>query len=126
MNQSNRPSNRPAPGIPSQYETKNITFRTYGVYVDAIERAAAKGGKSISDYARDILAPFAYSDLGERMPPLPPIQRGRYSSMISQAAKATGQTREEFMQRAAQEVAARMLSESGEHPAASISAKKAG
>jgi uncharacterized protein (DUF1778 family) len=123
MNQTRTPSNPPSAIAPS-YETKNITFRTYGVYVDAIERAAAKAGKTISDYARDILAPFAYSDLGERMPNLPAIQRGRYSSMINQAAKASGVTKEEFMQRAAQEVAARMLAESGERPAVHLTKRQ--
>lgn len=99
------------------YGTKNITFRTYDVYADAIERAAKKAGKSISDYARDILAPFAYSDLGERMPNLPQIMKGRYSSIVAQAAKASGESTQAFMQRAAREVAARMLEESGERPA---------
>lgn len=97
-------------------ETKNITFRTYALYEDAVQRAAVKADKNLSDYCRDIIVAWAYSDLGERMPALPSISRGRYSSLETQAAKLTGQTPEAFMRAAAREVAATLLSsaQSGE------------
>lgn len=104
------------------YQTKNVTFRSYQIDASAIDRAAAKAGKSLSDYCRDIIIPWAYSDLGERRPPLPPLEAGRYANMIDAAAAQAGMTREAFERHAAEQVAAAALgvagpSESGERPA---------
>jgi uncharacterized protein (DUF1778 family) len=88
------------------YSTKNVTVRCYEVDSDAIQRAADRSGKTLSDYCRDVLIPWAYSDLGEKRPNLPPLERGRYSSMIDQAAKAAGMSREQFERRAAEQMAA--------------------
>ncbi len=103
------------------YSTKNVTVRCYEVDALAIQRAADKAGKTLSDYCRDVLIPWAYSDLGEKRPTLPPLERGRYGSMVEQAAKALGMTREQFERQAAEERAAQALGvagpgESGERP----------
>ena len=93
----------------TNYKTDNFTFRTYELYVDAIKRAAERAGKSPSEYVRDVVIPWAFSDLGERMPQLPRIERGRYSNTITQAAKQVGKTRRQFEQDAAIEAATRTL-----------------
>ncbi len=95
------------------YNTRNVTVRCYEVDSHAIQRAAERAGKSLSDYCRDVLIPWAYSDLGEKRPNLPPLERGRYASMIDQAAKAAGMTREQFERRAAEEAAAKALGVAG-------------
>lgn len=91
------------------YATKNVTFRTYEIDASAIERAAHKAKKSLSDYCRDVVIPWAYSDLGERRPHLPPLEQGRHASIVAKAAKAVGLTVEQFERRAAEQAAARAL-----------------
>jgi uncharacterized protein (DUF1778 family) len=95
------------------YSTKNVTVRCYEVDSDAIQRAADRAGKTLSDYCRDVLIPWAYSDLGEKRPNLPPLERGRYSSLVDQAAKAAGMTREQLERRAAEQMAAEALGVAG-------------
>ncbi len=104
---------------PNMYATKNITFRAYEIQIDLMQKAAEHSGKTLSDWARDLLVPQAARELGVEAPSLPKIERGRYGSMIAKAAKARGMTREEFEEWSAQQVAAQILSEdgSGERPA---------
>ncbi len=91
------------------YPTKNVTVRCYEVDAEAIQRAADRAGKSLSDYVRDIIIPWAYSDLGERRPNLPPLERGRYQSMLETAAKAAGVPAEAFARQAVEAAAAQAL-----------------
>jgi uncharacterized protein (DUF1778 family) len=91
------------------YPTKNVTVRCYEVDADAIQRAADRAGKTLSDYCRDVLIPWAYSDLGEKRPMLPPLERGRYTSMLEQAAKAQGVDAATFAREAVELVAAQTL-----------------
>lgn len=95
------------------YSTKNVTVRCYEVDSNTIQRAADRAGKSLSDYVRDILIPWAYSDLCEARPNMPPLERGRYTSMIDQAAKAAGLTRDQFEKQAAEQAAAQALGMAG-------------
>jgi uncharacterized protein (DUF1778 family) len=91
------------------YPTKNVTVRCYEIDADAIQRAADRASKTLSDYCRDILIPWAYSDLGERRPQLPPLERGRYSSMLEKAAKAAGVDAATFARDAVETAAAQAL-----------------
>ncbi len=91
------------------YPTKNVTVRCYEVDAEAIQRAADRAQKSLSDYVRDIIIPWAYSDLGERRPNLPPLERGRYQSMLETAAKAAGVPAETFARQAVEAAAAQAL-----------------
>lgn len=91
------------------YQTRNITFRCYEIHGAIVERAAERAGKSLSDYCRDIMIPWAASDLGETLPPMPRLERGRHASMIAKAAKAVGLTPEQFERRAAEQAAAAAL-----------------
>ena len=91
------------------YATDNVTFRCYQVHKDVVVRAAAKAGKTLSDYCRDIVLPWAASDLGERLPPMPPLERNRYQTMLHEAAKRAGLTPEQFERRASEHAAALAL-----------------
>ncbi len=91
------------------YPTKNVTFRCYELHADIIGRAAEKVGKSLSDYCRDIVIPWAASDLGERLPHLPKLEQGRHQNLIAKAAKLVGLTPEQFERKAAEQAAARAL-----------------
>lgn len=95
------------------YTTKNVTVRCYEIDANAVQRAAERAGKTLSDYCRDVLIPWAYSDLGEKRPNLPTLERGRYSSMVEQAAKARGMTRDQFEREAAEMLAAETLKLAG-------------
>ena len=95
------------------YSTKNVTFRAYEIDASVIARAAAKANKSLSDYCRDILIPWAYSDIGERRVPLPPLEAGRYSNMVDTAAAKAGMSREAFERHAVEECAAAALGVAG-------------
>jgi hypothetical protein len=64
---------------------------------------------SPSDYMREVLTAEAARRLGEPVPMLPPIIRGRGSSLIAQAAAKMGMTREQFDRRAAHLYAAQTL-----------------
>lgn len=91
------------------YQTRNITFRCYEIHGAIVDRAAARAGKSLSDYCRDLVIPWAASDVGERLPPMPKLERGRYSTMLAKAAKAVGLTPEQFEKKAAEQAAAHAL-----------------
>jgi hypothetical protein len=78
------------------YPTENLTTRVYAIYADIVRRAAEKAGKSISEYVGDIVVPWAASDLGERLPPLPPLERGRYRTLVEAAAARAGMTRRQW------------------------------
>lgn len=93
------------------YRTRNVTFRMYALLVDLVHRAADATDKNLSDYIRDIIVPVAAKDLGEEPPELPRLKRGRYSSMIAQAAKAAGMSREDFEAMVLADAAAKMLAE---------------
>ncbi len=80
----------------------NISFRVSEDQQDQIARAAMAAGKSVSDYARDILVPWAASDLGERPSQLPPK---REPSPVARAAAARGMTRDQYRQFAAEALA---------------------
>lgn len=108
------------------YQTRNITFRCYVVHGDLVDRAAAKHGKTLSDYCRDVVIPWAASDLGEKVTTMPVLARGRHASMVNEAAKKRGLTREEFERLAVEQMAAKELglpgpedtkAPSGERPA---------
>jgi uncharacterized protein (DUF1778 family) len=86
-----------------------ISFRGYTQQRDLINRAADNAGMSPSDYMREVLTAEAARRLGEPMPVLPPIIRGRGSSLIAQAAAKMGMTREQFDRRAAHLYAAQTL-----------------
>lgn len=106
------------------YTVQNVTFRVHAVDRDAIKRAAKKAGTDLSGYCRDVIVPYAYSELGERRPNLPPVERGSGGNLIDQAAKAAGVTRAQYMRRIAEEQAARdlgvMLPKEAEQKAALI------
>ncbi len=95
------------------YHTKNVTFRCYEIDASAIDRAAAQAGKSLSDYCRDIVIPWAYSDIGEHRPNLPSLEPGRYANMVEAAAKKAGMTRADFERHAAEAMAAAALGVAG-------------
>lgn len=97
------------------YPTKNVTIRCYEIDADAIQRAADRAQKTLSDYCRDVLIPWAYSDLGERRPQLPPLERGRYASMLEQAAKAAGVDAQTFAREAIEAAAAERLGLAAPH-----------
>lgn len=80
----------------------NISFRVSPEQQDQIERAAQKAGKSVSDYAREVLGPWAASDLGER-PALQAVRRA--PSPVAVAAAARGMTRDQYRQFAAEALA---------------------
>lgn len=91
------------------YQTRNITFRCYEIHGTIVERAAERAGKSLSDYCRDIIIPWAASDMGEKLPPMPKLERGRHAAMVSKAAKLLGLTPEQFERKAAEQAAAAAL-----------------
>lgn len=80
-----------------QSSSRNVTFRCHPLDKEAIVRAAEKAGKSDSEYCRDVMIDYAYSDLGERRPNLPPVGRDVRKRMIEQAAKARGLTVRKYM-----------------------------
>jgi uncharacterized protein (DUF1778 family) len=84
----------------------NVTFRCHPLDKDAIVRAAQKAGKSDSEYCRDVMIDYAYSDLNERRPNLPPVGRDVRRRMIEEAAKARGLTVRKYMLELAQAQAA--------------------
>jgi len=86
--------------------TNNVTFRCHPLDKDAIVRAAAKAGKTDSEYCRDVMIDYAYSDLNERRPNLPPVGRDVRRRMIEEAAKARGLTVRKYMLELAQAQAA--------------------
>lgn len=90
----------------SASRTSNVTFRCHPTDKDAIVRAAAKAGKTDSEYCRDVMIDYAYSDLGERRPNLPPVGRDVRKRMIEEAAKARGMTARKYMLELAQQQAA--------------------
>lgn len=75
----------------------NVTFRVHPIDKDAIVRAAEKAGKPESEYCRDVMIDYAYSDLGERRPNLPPVGRDVRKRMIEEAAKKRGLTVRKYM-----------------------------
>lgn len=87
------------------YATKNVTFRCYELHHGVVLRAAEKAGKSLSDYCRDIVIPWAASDLGERLPPLPKLEQGRRVAMVAEAARLIRLTPEQFGAKAAAQAA---------------------
>jgi len=91
------------------YHTKNFTVRCYEVDRDAIQRAADKAGKDISSYVRDVIVPFAYSDLNERRPALPPMQRGSAGRLAKSVAKSLGLTESELKRLATERFVAERL-----------------
>jgi uncharacterized protein (DUF1778 family) len=95
------------------YETANVTFRTYALYADLMRRAAKAQGVRLSDYIRDLVVPQAARDLGEELPPLPRIEKGRYGSAEAKAAKARGMSLDDFRAWAAQQMTLQVLAESG-------------
>lgn len=82
---------------PSSTRTANVTFRCHPIDKDAIVRAANKSGKTDSEYCRDVMIDYAYSDLGERRPNLPPVGRDVRKRMIEEAAKARGMTVRKYL-----------------------------
>jgi uncharacterized protein (DUF1778 family) len=82
---------------PSSTRTDNVTFRCHPLYRDAIVRAADKAGKDVSEYCREVMIDYAYSDLGERRPNLPPVGRDTRKRMIAEAAKKAGLTVRKYM-----------------------------
>lgn len=96
--------------IVERLELVNISLRLYAVHRDLIDRAAAlEPGRSLSDYCRDTLVMQAALDLGEELPHVPEIKRGRGGSLVNQAAAKLGITREEFEAQAALAWAAQTL-----------------
>jgi uncharacterized protein (DUF1778 family) len=85
------------PKTPKPTRTNNVTFRCHPLDKDAIVRAAQKAGKSDSEYCRDVMIDYAYSDLGERRPNLPPVGRDVRKRMVEQAAKARGLTVRKYL-----------------------------
>jgi uncharacterized protein (DUF1778 family) len=83
---------KPKTAKPSSTRTNNVTFRCHPLDKDAIVRAAQKAGKTDSEYCREVMVDYAYSDLGERRPNLPPVGRDVRKRMIEEAAKARGMT----------------------------------
>lgn len=81
----------------SRRAASNVTFRCHPLDKDAILRAAQKAGKSDSEYCRDVMIDYAYSDLGERRPNLPPVGRDVRKRMIEEAAKARGLTVRKYL-----------------------------
>lgn len=86
--------------------TNNITFRCHALDKDAIMRAAEKAGKSDSEYCRDVIIDYAYSDLGERRPNLAPVGRSVRRTMVEQAAAARGLTVAQYTRELAEAQAA--------------------
>lgn len=87
-----------------------VSVRVTVAQAEQIERAAAACNppKTISEYARDVLCPWAASDLGER--PAPGIQATRRPrSAISEAAKLHGMTHSQYRQWVAEKAAASEL-----------------
>jgi uncharacterized protein (DUF1778 family) len=91
------------------YPAKNVTFRTYTVWAEVIEKAAAQAGQTISEYCRDRMTSLAAKDLGIPVPKLPDMKRGRDNELVTRAAALTGLTPEEFMRQASARTAATML-----------------
>jgi uncharacterized protein (DUF1778 family) len=91
------------------YPTENLTARVYSLHADIVRRAAAKAGKTISEYVGDVVVPWAASDLGEAMPRLPKLERGRYKAMVEQAAKRAGMTPAQWERHAAETLSAQAL-----------------
>jgi hypothetical protein len=89
--------------------SKNTTFRSHPVERLAIIRAAKLAGKTVSEYCREVMVPYAYSDLGERRPALPPLERASGKNMIAKAAAAMGLTVRQYERREAEKSAARQL-----------------
>ena len=79
----------------------NVSFRVTAEQQDQIVRAAEASGKTLSDYCRDILSPWAASDLGER-PASAPERVRRPQSPVTLAAQKRGMSRDEFRQLAAE------------------------
>lgn len=81
----------------------NISFRVSEEQQDQIVRAAAAARQSVSDYCREILVPFAASDLKEPVAEAPAPKRA--PSPVSIAAAARGMTRDQYRQFAAEALA---------------------
>lgn len=91
-------------------ELVNFSVRLYQVQKDLIERASKKmGHETPSDYIRDTLTYQAALDLGEELPVVPEITRGRGGSIVSQAAAKLGMTVLDFERSAARVMAAQTL-----------------
>jgi hypothetical protein len=93
----------------SSFTAKNVTFRTYTAHAELVEQAAEKAGKTLSEYCRDVMIPYAAKDLGVPVPSLPDMKRGRFTEIVTEAAKITGLTPEEFMRQASERLAAAAL-----------------
>jgi uncharacterized protein (DUF1778 family) len=93
----------------SSFDLITVSFRAYNQQRDLINLAADNAGMTPSDYMREIMTAESARRLGEPMPVLPPIIRGRGSSLIAQAAAKMGMTREQFDRRAAHLYAAQTL-----------------
>jgi hypothetical protein len=93
------------------YPTENLTARVYARHADIVRRAAARAGKTISEYVADVVVQWAASDLGEALPPLPRLERGRYKRMVEEAAERAGMTRAQWERHAAEVLSAQALGE---------------
>jgi uncharacterized protein (DUF1778 family) len=91
------------------YPTENLTTRIYSVHADLVRRAAAKADKSISEYVGDVVVAWAASDIGEKVVPLPKLERGRYKRLVDEAAKRAGMTRAQWERHAAETLSAQAL-----------------
>jgi hypothetical protein len=95
--------------ILTMYPTENITARVYSVYADIVRRAAHARNKTVSEYVGEIVVPHAAEDIGEELPPIPKLEKGRHKAMVAEAAKAAGMTPAQFERHAADILSARML-----------------
>lgn len=94
----------------TEFDLTTISFKAYRQQSELIANAAkAAGYEVISDYMREVLTQAACKQLGQAPPILPPIIRGRGSSLIAQAAAKLGMSREQFDRRAAHLYAAQAL-----------------
>ena len=89
--------------------TVTVTVRFSAEQNDQIERAAAAARKTVSDYLRDIVGPWVASDLGEPEPVKVEPPKVRPLSLITQAARLEGVSREAFRQHAAEMVAEQIV-----------------
>ncbi len=91
------------------YPTENLTARVYSLHADIVRRAAQQVGMSVSEYLATIIVPWAASDLGEPLPQLPRLERGRYKSLVEQAAARAGMSRGQWERHAAETLSAQAL-----------------
>jgi hypothetical protein len=95
------------------YNTRNVTFRLYEIDFVALEKAAKKAQKTVSDFVRDTVIPQAYKEAGMVREELPKLERGRYGGIVAQAARLAGMTPDELRKQAADNLAQAILSAKG-------------